>query len=261
MQELLQIALLAIIQGLTEFLPVSSSGHLVIIGHFIEFQEQGNMTEVLLHIGTLAAVLVYFKKRLRSLASGLIDKDPASRQFVTALAAGSIPIVIMYLAAGRLVETLFDKPIWSAIFLCVTGVLLLSLLLKRSTGLDVNAKRGFFIGIAQALALLPGISRSGTTIVAARHLGLSPEKAAEFSFLLYLPAMAGAIAVKTIEVIRGAEAVAVPKAFIGITLSAVVGYAALALLIRIVKRSRLWFFGIYCLLAGIISILLLISRP
>jgi undecaprenyl-diphosphatase len=257
MNELLQIVILAIVQGITEFLPVSSSGHLVLIGHLIDFKEQGNMTEVVLHIGTFLSVLIYFRKRLIDLAAGLIEKRKTSQQYAAALILGSIPVIAVYIIAGDFIEDLFDKPVWSGAFLCVTGVILLSLLIRRSTGLDVNSKRGFLIGIAQACALLPGISRSGSTIVAARHLGISPEKAAEFSFLLSLPAMAGALLIKTISLMKGDEAIEVIPAVTGILVSAIVGYAALAALLAVVKRGKLWIFGIYCLLAGTISLLLL----
>jgi undecaprenyl-diphosphatase len=257
MSDIMQIILLAVVQGLTEFLPVSSSGHLVLIGHIIDFDEQGNMTEVILHVGTFIAVIIYFWKRILSIASGVIRREATAIQYFKALVVGSIPVVAVYFVAGDFIESLFDEPIWSGAFLCVTGLILLSLLVRRNTGLDVNSRRGFLIGLAQAVALLPGVSRSGSTIVAARHLQISPEKAAEFSFLMYLPAMAGAILIKSVDLIKGSETVETTPALVGILVSAVVGYAALALLLQVVKRGKLWVFGIYCLLAGITSIFLL----
>ena len=257
MNELLQIVILAVVQGLTEFLPVSSSGHLVLIGHLIRFEEQGNLTEVILHVGTFLAVILYFWKRLMSLAAGLLARDKPSLLYIGALALGSIPTIAIYFLAGDTIESLFDKPVWSAVFLCITGVILLSTLLCKSSEKDIDTGRGFFIGVAQAFALLPGISRSGSTIVLARHLGIKPGTAAEFSFLLSLPAMAGAILIKSIGLIKGEETITPLPAIIGILVSAAVGYLALVALLAIVKKGKLWTFGIYCLLAGAISFLLL----
>ncbi len=258
MSEITQIALLAVIQGITEFLPVSSSGHLVLIGHLIDFQEQGNMTEVVLHAGTFIAVIVYFWKKLIRLLRDTANGSREARVYAGAIIIGTIPVVAAYALAGDHIEALFDKPIWSGAFLCVTGAMLLSLkFLSKETG-DITTVRGGAIGLAQACALLPGISRSGSTIVAARHLGVAPAKAAEFSFLLYLPAMLGAILIKASALFRGTEAVVPLHALIGILVSACVGYFSLALLISAVKRGKLWLFGFYCIAAGAASILLLI---
>lgn len=254
----MQILLLAVIQGLTEFLPVSSSGHLVLVGHMINFSEQGNTTEVILHTGTFLAVIIFFWKRLLSLATGTLKGSREDLSYVGALAVGCLPVIAAYFLAGDTIESLFDKPCWAAAFLCVTGIMLLSLKLARGTGRDAGLVRGLLVGIAQAVALLPGISRSGSTIVAARHLGISPEKAAEFSFLLYLPAMLGAIAIKTSEMISGKESFDPILALVGIAVSAAVGYLSLALLIRMVSRGKLWIFGIYCLAVGAVSTAVLI---
>jgi len=258
MNEITKVLLLGIIQGLTEFLPVSSSGHLVLIGKALDFSETGNMTEVILHIGTFFAVLVYFRAQLTSLVACFFNGDRDARRYVGALALGSLPVMAVYFAAGDLIESLFDEPIWAAVFLCITGLMLISLLLHRGAEKEITVGKGFLIGLAQAIALLPGISRSGSTIVLARHLGIKAERAAEFSFLLSLPAMAGAILIKIMCFLKGSESIVPAPALVGLLASALVGYATLALLFSVIKRGRLWMLGVYCLAAGILSILMLI---
>lgn len=257
MNEFFDIIILAFVQGLTEFLPVSSSGHLVLAGRLIGHEKAGNITEVVLHAGTLIAVLLFFRARLISIASGLIRKDPGTRRYVGALAAGSIPVVVLFLLLGGNIESMFDQPLWAAICLCLTGLLLLSLRLSQTGTKSLDTGSGLLIGIAQALALLPGISRSGTTIVTARHLGIDPEKAAEFSFLLSLPAVFGAILIKSVALFNGSETISLTLSATGILVSAAVGYAALAALLKIIRRGKLWIFGVYCLLAGISAVIVL----
>ncbi len=257
MSDIAKLLILGIVQGLTEFLPVSSSGHLVLIGHMVDFTEAGNMTEVVLHVGTFLAVIAYFWKRLISLATGVLKGDSAALRYVSALAVGSIPVIVVYFAAGDFIESLFDEPIWAGAFLCVTGLMLLSLLRRPTEKESITTGRGLMVGIAQAVALLPGISRSGSTIVLARHLGISRAQAAEFSFLLSLPAMAGAIIIKGIGLLKGDEVVVLIPALVGLLSSAIVGYLALLLLFSVIKKGKLWIFGVYSLLAGVTAILLL----
>lgn len=257
MSEIAKLLILGIVQGLTEFLPVSSSGHLVIIGKFLDFTEAGNMTEVVLHVGTFLAVIVYFWKRLISLAIGLFKGDRDALGYVAALAIGSVPVIVVYFAAGDFIESIFDEPVWAGAFLCVTGLIMLSLLRRPPETKSVSAGRGLAIGLAQAFALLPGISRSGSTIVLARHLGINRAQAAEFSFLLSLPAMAGAILIKGIGLLKGDEVIVPIPALIGLISSAVVGYLALLFLFSVIKKGKLWIFGVYSLLAGLISLFLL----
>ena len=198
----LQAIFLGILQGLTEFLPVSSSGHLVLVQHFMGVRGESHtgaspVFELILHLGTLFAVVIYFRKQLflllRSLASAQMKEE---RKLILMLFLGTLPVVLAVLCFGDQFKAAYDSPRLTACLLVATGtMLLLPRVLKVSSrdGKDVSCIRAVWMGIGQAVAILPGISRSGSTIVAGMLVGVKPEKAAEFSFLLAIPAILGAV--------------------------------------------------------------------
>ncbi len=258
MTEFAKVLILALIQGVTELLPVSSSGHLVLAKHFLGLNSPGVTLEVALHAGTLLAVLVYYARRIAILAADLVKWREESRRYVLALVIGSLPAAVVGLVFKDWFEHLGDSPRLVAAFIMATGVVLLSLLLARRHDRQPGLLDSLLIGIAQAVAIAPGISRSGATIVMARHLGIEPSKAAEFSFLLMIPAVAGASVLellhhdawKTIPVSHGALAA-------GIVVSAVAGYVSMVLLVRMLSSGKFWVFGLYCVLAGGVGFMLL----
>ncbi len=265
-----RILLLAVLQGLTEFLPVSSSGHLVLLQSldFFHLESPGIYIEVALHAGTLLSILVFYRSRITKILFGVLRGDMASQRYALFLLAATIPTAFVYLAGRRMIESVFDRPIVVSALLGVTGLVLLSLRLSsaRLTVSDSVALaprshlswiRALCIGVAQSAALLPGISRSGTTIVIARHLGVPPKQAAEFSMLMAVPALIAAIAV-TLPGLLAAEMgdTSLFALATGIALSAIVGYIALRLLVRMLSAERFWLFGIYCLAAAAVGLLI-----
>ena len=262
--------LLAIVQGITEFLPVSSSGHLVVIKAMLGAESPGAMWEVALHLGTLIAVLLVFRRELKNITvgfcAGLADlgrhgtrrvwQDRPDFRMAGYILLGTVPAGVVGLVFGGRIERLFSQPMLSAVMILVTGGIL-SLTrphsLVRPQG-RVRLLDSLWIGAAQAAALLPGISRSGTTISMGLMRGIRRQDAARFSFLLAVPAtLAAAVAqLPKIGRLPGSEMLAMVT---GLCVAAVTGYLALRLLLRVVDRGKLHYFAYYCWAAGAGAIL------
>ncbi len=190
---------LGLIEGLTEFIPVSSTGHLLLAGHFLGFQSAGKTFEVVIQLGAVLAILtVYFAKLWQVFST--VHRDPASLRFVVSVGLAFIPAVVVGVLAHDFIKTvLFESPKLVAIMLVVGGVVLLfaDRLASEPVHHDATAipfRKAVLIGLFQCLAMVPGVSRSGSTIVGALMLGVSKRAAAEFSFFLSMPTMAGAFA-------------------------------------------------------------------
>lgn len=265
------ILFLAVVQGLTEFLPVSSSGHLALFQSLdaFHFDSPGIYLEVALHGGTLLSILVFYRSRITELLLGVLRGDAGSRDYAMSLLVATLPVAVGYLACRRMIESVFDKPVLVSALLSVTGLALLSLRLRRGRGTGADSVavpprshptwiKALWIGVAQAAAMLPGISRSGATIVTARHLGMPPKQAAEFSMLMAVPVLMAAIAL-TLPDVSAADMGAISRSALatGIAVSAVVGYIALRILVRVLSAERLWLFGVYCLAAAAAGMFLL----
>ena len=257
MLTVLKAVLLGLVQGLTEFLPVSSSGHLVIGAQLLGFHEPGIVFEVFLHLGTLFAVLLVFKTELRRMVRAFFTA-PAVRRADPELADAfrwDINVIIATLPAvvvGLLLKDVIDR-IFATIFvtyamLAVTGVLMLLTPLLCDRGVKITWPRALAIGIAQAMAIMPGLSRSGSTIFAGMLLGINREKAARFSFIMSIPAILGAAVLKGGELFTApppaGEFVAIAA---GTVASLFTGYGAIVLLLSIARRGKLYWFGYYCL--------------
>lgn len=253
----LHIVALAILQGVTEFLPVSSSGHLAIAQRCLKMDAPGNTLEILLHFGTFLAVLWFYRTRIALLLSGVARGDRQARRYAISVAVGCIPAVVAYFCFKDFFEACFDKGLaFTGSMLVITGIVLLSLkLVKKSESGEIGIWRAFLVGLAQAMALLPGISRSGSTIAAARHLGVDAKESADFSFMMTLPLLLGASVTPFLS--HGSKAlsdIGAVTALIAVAVSAVTGYVSLKFLIKILGGGRFWLFGLYCLAAGAISI-------
>ncbi|MDD4051891.1 MAG: undecaprenyl-diphosphate phosphatase [candidate division Zixibacteria bacterium] len=253
---ILQAIIIGAIQGLTEFLPISSSGHLVIGQSLLGLKTAGVTFEIWLHLGTLAAVLIYFRSRIIRLIQSLWSgrEGAVERTTVWALILGTLPAVVIGFTLKSAIETAFSSPKFTAAMLVVTGVILLSTLLAKNKGFLVSPLRGLIIGVAQAVAILPGISRSGSTISAAMFLGVDPPKAAEFSFLLSIPAIAGAFLLDAVS----AEGGILPAGdfggyLIGTAISFLLGLLSIHYLLKIIRKGSFHLFGIYCLVVGAVS--------
>ena len=254
----IKVIILAIIQGLTEFLPISSSGHLALAEHFLNFNPPGVALEVVLHAGTLFTILIYYRKRITEMISCSLKGDRPTLLYITMIILASVPAIVLYILAGDQIEHFSENPRLVSGFLCITGIIMLSTLLSKSNSTTkVGPLHAILIGIAQAFALFPGISRSGSTIVVARHLKIPADKAAEFSFFMAIPALAGAVILKLPEIFQGDLGCKPATLVAGMIVSCLVGLAAIGILLRLIRKGHFWYFGVYCLIIGIAGLLLL----
>lgn len=270
--DFLRLQLLALLQGVAEFLPVSSSGHLALLKNALDLRgaEEGPLLEVLLHGGTLLAVLLFYRKRVAELLAGLLHRDHNAWIYAGKLLLACIPAGVLYFAAHDRLESAFESPRMIGGCLIGTGVFLLTLRYaeKRPEKVDLPPQtqpkcwQALLIGLAQAVAILPGISRSGSTYTAARWLNVPAKEAFDFSFLTSIPLIGGAILLKLRHFgelwtpIDGAPTFGLSALLTATALAAVVGYAALALLKNWCAKGRLWIFGAYCLIAGFLALAL-----
>ena len=260
MENLLKVIFLAIVQGVTEFLPVSSSGHLVLTKHFLGVETASGATlEIVLHSGTLVSILVFYWRHIGQIAAGVFKGDPASIRFVLLVLLGCLPAVVFVLAAGDQLLGAFSRPRFVSCTLMVTGLFLVFTHYAKPGKKTVGWVSGLVIGLAQAVAMLPGISRSGSTIGLARFLGIEPKEAAEYSFLMSAPLLAGASLLALKDIVENGSGCGSTglELGLGFLVSAVVGYFSIKWLVSLLQRGRFWLFGIYCLSAGALTFFLL----
>lgn len=242
--------LLGILQGLTEFLPVSSSGHLVLVQSLIpNFSQPGILFDVMLHFGTLVAILFYFRKKIRQYLN---------LKYLYILAVGTVPAVIVGLLFKDQIEILFRSTRLVGFALLLTGIM--NLLTDKQKAESRNlpagkaglkARSSLLIGIAQAVAIIPGISRSGSTIFAGVTQGLKRKEAAEFSFLLSIPAVLGANVLEIYN--HGFENIQNPASyFAGFVAAAIFGYLAIKLVYQLLAGKKFKYFAYYCFVVGIL---------
>ncbi|MFK7911521.1 MAG: undecaprenyl-diphosphate phosphatase [Akkermansiaceae bacterium] len=267
--EVWKAIIVGVVQGLAEFLPISSSGHIVLTQYLLGIRETGGAHqpdlafEVILHVGTLVSVLIYFHKSLWRLVESLYTKDMIDeRKKIMWLAVATIPAVIAALAFEDFFDAVPGKPVVVSALLFVTGLILfIPRLVKPGSG-EVGLKGSIIMGVGQAFAILPGISRSGSTIAAGLMSGAKAEKAAEFSFLMSIPAIAGGFVLTMKNRIEqeGSFSEALQSCLstpylAGAAASAVVGLLAIYLVMGAVKRGKLEYFSYYCFAAGTAGVL------
>lgn len=251
--------LLGLIQGLTEFLPVSSSGHLALASHFLGVQNPGLIFEIVLHFGTLLSVLVYFRRSLWAMFLSLFNKEMIEeRRMIGYLFIATLPAAIIGLSFKHQFESLSDQPRVVALLLCVTGAVLLlpRLFPKKHGDQSMTLRTALIMGFGQAFAILPGISRSGSTIVSGMLSKVNPAKAAEFSFLLAVPAIGGAavLALRDLENID--SSLALPFLAGGIV-SFISGLIAVYAVLSSIRKGKFEYFAYYCIAVGLISFIYL----
>lgn len=246
---LLSAILLAVIQGLTEFLPVSSSGHLALGSLIMDIPAEDISFEVVVHLGTLMAVLAVYMKDISRLLRGVLRRQKDSLALAGVLALASVPAALAGFFLQDSISSLFGDPIAVSAMLIVTGCVLFG------TRFLADGRRGrptaagsLLVGVSQALALLPGISRSGFTISSGLLAGIRREEAARFSFLLSVPAILGAAVLKLGEAGSGEAGISLMAA--GFAVSALTGYAALRVLLRFLRAGKFSSFAWYCWLVG-----------
>lgn len=247
---MIRYALFGLVQGLTEFLPVSSSGHLAALRLWWGLASPHLVVEAAAHLGTLLALLIYFRRDLVRLARGLV-RGGAERGEVGLLFLGTVPLVLAGVWGQGVVEAAFASARWVGLGLWGTALALLGaqFLARRAQGAHVRWPQALGVGLAQVLALFPGVSRSGLTVAAGVALGVQATEAARFSFLLGIPAVAGAGLWALLQASRHGE---VPWAGLGVVLStaALTGLVAVHLFLSLLRRGWLWPFALYCLLLG-----------
>lgn len=253
---LLPAILLGLLQGLTEFLPVSSSGHLAIAQHYLEgFNQPGILFDIMLHVGTMLAVVLYFHREIyRLVTSPFLQGTEAKlyQKLLLLLLAGSVPTAIIGLTFKDFFESLFDNMLVVSSMLLVTGVLLFVSERFRRTGRkeeQLTWSDALVVGTVQGLAIIPGISRAGSTIAALLLKGVDGETAARFSFLLALPAIFGAALLHSRE-LSDISAVQVPIYLAGTGIAFLTGLLCIHFLLAVIRKRRLAYFAIYCWLVG-----------
>lgn len=269
----LEAVLLGVLQGATEFLPVSSSGHLALAAHLFGALEPQTLFDLCLHLGTLVAVVGYFLRPIGDVLSGCAGwvasrvkgSSPAPRQVASFRIAGlvvlaSLPAGVVGFTVGHDLEALAANPTVVGALLIANGCLLLTTLpmfLGRTARIPLDRfpwMAALVVGLAQSLAILRGVSRSGTTITAARHLGLSPDDAARLSFFLFIPAILGALVLEFAGGWPEGGRMGPAQAWLGGGVALVTGVLALRLLMRVLRAGKLYWFGPYCIAVGLLTI-------
>ncbi len=285
--DFLKVVCLAVLQGVAEFLPISSSGHLVAAQHLLHFSVPGISLELALHAGTLVAVCVYYFGTIRDLVVGALHGSRRAWLYIAAVVLSMIPCAFVLALVGDWFEHAFENIRFVGPALLFTGILLLTTRRGEATpdgtppggtgvppvqiqnGQDARSPAvppktpslpvAFLIGVGQAVAMLPGVSRSGTTIWVARLCRVDPAEAARFSFLMSVPVIAGGCLLEVLDCIAPPESMAAAEAAAplpawmlgaGAVIAALVGYASLSLLVKLLSKGRFWVFGVYCLAVG-----------
>ena len=259
MSSLLAI-IFGLIQGATEFLPVSSSAHLTIFGYILKLQEKDALPFFLvLHFGTLLALLIFFRKELIKLTIGSVKGDKETYRIILFIVLTTLATGILGLLFKKFVEEAMVSILYPTIFLILTAILLFSTKLIREKDKKVvtmGCLAALFIGVAQGIAVFPGISRSGVTIVSALMVGLSREEAFDYSFLASIPAIFGAFVVEIKGVTDMTSDFGLFSIIIGFFVSFIIGYFSLFFLKGCVIKGKLHYFGIYCLFVSCIGFLI-----
>ena len=244
---LLEIIILAIIQGIAEFLPISSSGHLAILSAMMEVKESASLA-VILHAGTLGSILVVFWNRILKLLS-------SDRRVVPLLVIGTVPAGIAGIIIKSQFEEILENPLLAGAMLIVTGAMLIilgRLNEKSGTYQKMSLGAAFLVGCFQAFAILPGISRSGSTILGGRLLGLKNEDSVTFSFLLAIPAILGATVLELKDMLEaGPGPYSATELVAGAVIAFIVGIFALKWLVHWSQKARLHWFAWWCIPAGL----------
>lgn len=253
MGDFFDVTFLAILQGVAEFLPISSSGHLVIGQQVLSINVPGMQLDVFLHVGTLLSIMIYYRKVLLRIAGGF------DLRYMVQIAVSTIPAVLVYAFFREKVDSMFENAKAVGGLLVFTGAVLIGTRFLPNGSNDVTLRRALWMGVMQAVAILPGVSRSGMTLAAARSVGIEPSKSAEFSFLMSAPLIAGGMLLEIVKIFRdvpggGHDGVDMGLLAWGTALSAIVGYFSLVVLVKTLKGRWFWLFGPYCIIAGVLVV-------
>ncbi len=260
--------LLGILQGLTEFIPVSSSGHLVLAQHYLGVGESGDILfELFMHLGTLLAVLIYFRGMLWDMLISLFswrwgvngETHRKNRNLIVYLVLATLATGLFYYFFDDILRGVYDQPLLVSVLLIFTGAFIFVSDYLKDRGIPSSSMgfiRSIIIGLAQGIAILPGISRSGATLTAALATGIKRRDAASFAFLLSIPA----ILVPNLGALKdfiNLDLSQLHKYLAGFVFAFVVGYLVIAFLINLIEHGKLKYFAVYCALIGALSIILI----
>ena len=247
--DLLNAVILGLIQGITEFLPISSSGHLVIGNYLLGVENNSSILfEVVVHLGTLFSILFYFKNEILHLFKGIIKREGKSLNYFLLIAIATIPAVFIGIMFNNQIKELYNIESVS-LFLLITGVIIFSSKFAKQKSIELTYLHVFIIGCAQAFAILPGISRSGTTITVALLLGMSTQKSSQFSFFIAIPVIIGAV---LLEITKINQIDNIYNLLAGFITSFAVGYFSISWLIRLINKLHFWKFSFYVWFLGVI---------
>ena len=252
-------AFLGVLEGLTEFIPVSSTGHLLLAGHFLGFESTGKTFEIVIQLGAIFALLVVYAGRLWQVFRAA-PHDPAALRFIIAVLIAFIPAVVIGLLAHDFIKVvLFEEPMLIAIMLILGGIVLL--FVERFTpaprhddAMKLPLRVAFLIGLAQCVALIPGVSRSGATIVGALFLGVNKRAAAEFSFFLSMPTMAGAVALDLFKARHDLDLSAVGTIAVGFVMAFVTALLVVRWVLGFVSQNGFAVFGWWRIIVGSVAL-------
>ena len=250
-----QAILLGLVQGLTEFLPVSSDGHLAVIGHVAGVRTPGVFVEVALHVATLGSILVVYGRRFWQLVVDVLRRRPDAVRYAGLVIIGMTPAGLVGIFLEHLIERAFES-LWAAgVGFLITGSLLWSTRHRNPVGLDRPTPGGaLIIGLAQAFAPLPGVSRSGTTIASGLWVGLGAVSAADFSFLMAIPLIAGAGLVEARHASVDIAQVGAVPLLVGCIVAFLAGVFAIRFLVAMLRRGRFYAFAPYCFAVGLFTL-------
>lgn len=252
---IIEAIIIGIVQGLTEFLPISSSGHLVILQKLLKIDLPGNLVEVSTHLGTLLSIILIYNNDIYDLIISF--KSSKTKDYILLVVIATIPSVVFVLIAKSFILTIFESSRSVSFALIFTGIILFISHYGNYTIKKLNISKGMIIGIFQALAILPGISRSGMTISIALLLGIKNVEAAKFSFMLAIPAIFGAAILTLVETDLNEIDDLIFPLIVAAFIAFLSGYYALKFLIKILNNGKFYYFSIYCIFLGIISLMYL----
>lgn len=264
-----EAALLGLIQGLTEFLPISSSGHLVLGQYLLGLDTSGTTItfEVFVHFGTVLSILTVYRRRILAILEStwaaarqpatitMRYRDHEDFRLAVFILITMIPTGLVYVLFKDPLEAAFQQPRLVCGMLLVTGLLLLLTLLRKAPDGPLSPVKSFVIGIAQSAAMIPGISRSGATICTALYQNVTPEKAANFSFLMLLPVVLGATLLKSLDMLEHGISMGWLPLTLGTLVAYLSGIIAIKVVLDFVRRGRLQYFAYYCFLIGTLGLL------
>ena len=251
-----QVFILGVVQGLTEFLPVSSSGHLVMTQHLMGMDTPGVLLEVVLHMGTLAAILIYFFDDIKQLLHAVIKGSENELTYIIYLIIANIPVVYAGLLFKDIIETTFTISIvkW---MLIINGLVVGSTyFFQNRPKKELVLKTALCIGFSQVFALLPGISRSGFTISVALIMGIHHEKAAKFTFFMAIPVLFGAGFIQLVTIESQASIFSL-SLLVGFISSALTGYLVINWLFEVISRGKFYLFSLYCIVVSLLAFLII----